>query len=89
MAEAYHARPSAILGVGDPFAAFCVDRAVLTLVQAIQNDQEVAVGRLPKNAKQATQDMVRQRVLDSYLGIDPAKVKGRFRDPGSTGRKRG
>lgn len=89
MAELYHARPSHILGASDPFAAFCIDRAVMTLIQAIQHDQEVAVGRLPKNAKQATQDMVRQRVLDSYLGIDPAQVKGRFRDPGSVRRRRG
>lgn len=86
MSQAYHARPSQLLGVSDDTHAWMVDRAVWTFARAVENDQEVAVGRLPKNAKPSTQDHVRQRILDQYLGIDAAP--GRYADPASASRRR-
>jgi hypothetical protein len=58
-----------------------LDRAVWTFATSLEEDQERAVNRLPKNAKDATIAHTKQRVLDQYLGIDTAKVKGRFKTP--------
>ena len=88
MSQAYRVRPSELLGVTDSFRAFTVDRAVWMFAAAIERDQDIAAGGLPKTAKQNTIEQVRQRVLDRYLGIDPAKVPGRFRDPGTASRRR-
>lgn len=87
MCQGYHVRPSDLLRVSDSFVAFAVDRAVWTFAAAIEQDQEDAVRHLPKNAKETTHNHVRQRVLDSYLGIDPTTTPGRFRDPGNTRRR--
>lgn len=81
MSQAYHARPSSILGISEGLPAFAVDRAVLAFAKNVESEQEVAVGRLPKNAKEATINFTRQRVLDAFLGIDPVAAPGRFRDP--------
>jgi len=81
MAQSFHARPSDVLGIVDRVSAFCLDRAIFTFASAIEHDQEVATGRLPKSAKEATHNHVRQRILDAYLGIDTQKAKGRFAAP--------
>ena len=65
-----------------------VDRAVYVFAMAIEQDQETAVGRLPKDAKEATHQHVRSRVLDAYLGIDSATTPGRYRDPATATRRR-
>jgi hypothetical protein len=80
MAETYHCRPSQILGLGNPVTAYAVDRGVWVMVNSIQTDQETAVGRLPKNAKESTKDHIRKHVLMTYLGIEP-EVSGQFREP--------
>lgn len=48
----------------------------------VERQQEIAVGRLPKNVKESTRDHTRQRVLELFLGIEEtASTPGRFRDP--------
>lgn len=81
MAERQRCRASTILGVTDPYVAFCVDRATLTLIGEIETAQEAAEKRLPKNAKDAAHVRARQRVLDQYLGVELADAPGRFRSP--------
>lgn len=88
MSQAYHVRPSELLDVSNGYHGFTVDRAVWSFASAIENDQEIETGRLPKNASATMTSHVRQRVLDRYLGIDQATAKGRFRDPGTASRRR-
>lgn len=81
MATRQNCRVSTILGVTDPYVAFCVDRAVLTLVGEIESEQLAATNRLPNNAKEAAHRKAQQRVLDRYLGIELADQPQRFRAP--------
>jgi len=81
MSQAYHCRPSALLGITEGLPAFGIDRAVWMFAKAVEAEQETAVGRLPKNAKEATQAFVRERVLNTFLGVDVSSGTGRFRDP--------
>jgi hypothetical protein len=81
MAEKMHCRPSAVLGVQDPALAFCVDRATMTLVSAIEGDMDARTKRLPDNAKASTHERARQKVLDEYLGVELADQPQRFRAP--------
>jgi hypothetical protein len=81
MSQSLRSRPSELLGVSDPFVAYCVDRSIWTFAQTVEKEQNDAETRLPKNAKDATKTHARQRVLDRYLGIETAKTPGRFRDP--------
>lgn len=81
LSQAYHTKPSSILGVTEGLPAFAIDRAVWTFAREISNAQEVAVGRLPKNAKDATVSYVRDRVLHTFLGLDNADTPGRFKEP--------
>lgn len=83
MAEKMHCRPSTVLGVSDPAIAFCVDRATLTLVRAIEEDMDAREKRLPDSAKASTREKARQRVLDQYMGVELAEETGRFRAPSS------
>jgi hypothetical protein len=54
---------------------------VWTFASAIENDQNTAVGRLPKNAKESTQNHMRTHVLNAYLGIDTRDAGTQFREP--------
>ncbi len=83
MAETYHVRPSDLLGVRHPARAYVIDRGIWHFVTAIQQDQDTAVGRLPKNAKESTKDHMRRHVLMTYLGVDPAE-SGMYRAPQAT-----
>jgi hypothetical protein len=80
MSQAYHVRPSAILGITEGLPAYAVDRAVWTFARAIEAAQEEAVKRLPKKATEALQTSTRTRVLDVFLGVDRATA-GRYADP--------
>lgn len=84
MSQSMHCRPSLLMGVMDPLTAFYADRACWTFAMTIQNEMEVAVTRLPKNAKDSAHDRARQRVLDEYLGIEEEETTSRFRSPGLT-----
>ena len=79
MAMKLRCRPSALLGVTDFWVAFCVDRALFTFGTAVENEMDEAEARLPKNAKEVAHRRARQRVLDEYLGVDPAEQPERFR----------
>lgn len=79
MATEMHCRPSALLGVTDPWVAFCTDRAVFTFASTIRQEQDEAEARLPNNAKDAAHTRARQRVLDQYLGIELSETPSRFR----------
>lgn len=82
MGQKLGTRPSALLHVIDPWVAFCVDRALYTFASHIEADMDDAEARLPKNAKDSAHIRARQRVLDQYLGIDPADQPDRFRPIG-------
>lgn len=79
MSQTMRCRPSSLLGVTDSYVAFCVDRASWSLAAAIEEDQNAAESRLPKNAKDAVHTKARQRVLDQYLGIEASEEPNRFR----------
>lgn len=81
MSQSLRCRPSSLLGITDPWSAFCTDRATWTLAMTIQAEQDEADRRLPKTAKETTRERVRQRILDEYLGNDPVQ-SGRFRSIG-------
>jgi hypothetical protein len=79
MAKTLNARPSSLLGISDPFIAFCTDRACYTLATLIENDMDEAENRLPSSAKSTAHTKARQRVLDQYLGTSEVIAPGRFR----------
>lgn len=81
MASRMKCRPSDVLGITDSYVAFVIDRATLTLINAIEDDQQKAVNRLPDSAKAAAHQRAQQRVLDQYLGIELADAPQRFRAP--------
>lgn len=82
LSQSYHVRPSELLGIsGNAFHAWMVDRAVWAFASEIEHHQEVAVGRLPNKAKEATKDHVRAQVLNAFLDIDPTTTPKAFRDP--------
>lgn len=83
MAKELGVRPSAVLGLGpaDAFTAYCLDRALWLFSRVIEDEQEAAVARLPKTAKESAHTRARQRVIDKYLGIQSSDV-GKFRSPG-------
>ena len=83
MSQAYKCRPSELLGVTDSLVAFYTDRAAYTLASEIENEMELATKRLPSNAKEAAHTRARQRILDSYLGIEDSAQPNRFRSPAS------
>lgn len=82
MSQRMRCRPSSLLGIPDPFVAFCTDRAVFTLAATIENEQDTAENRLPKNAKDSAHTRARQRVLDEYLGVQLSEHPERFRSVG-------
>jgi hypothetical protein len=75
-------RPSSLLGITDPLVAYYTDRAAWTFANVIEQEQEAAVARLPKTAKDKAHQRARQRVLDAFLGIEEAEQPERFRSPG-------
>lgn len=79
MSQTMRCRPSDLLGVSDRLVAFYTDRAAWTLASAIQADQDAAVNRLPKSAKDAAHTRAKQRVLDQYLGVESSEQPDRFR----------
>lgn len=87
MSQAYHCRPSSILGITEGLPAFAVDRAVLTFAKTIEAEQDKAVRNLPKNTSEASIAQRRQAVLDHFLRIDRATA-GRYADPAKAQRRR-
>lgn len=85
MAKDYASRASQLLGISDGFVAHCLDRAVWTFAKTVENEMEVAVTRLPKNAKPSAETRARQRVIDQYLGIVAVEQPERFRAPVARG----
>jgi hypothetical protein len=81
MSHDLRSRPSELLGCVDSFTAFCVDRAVWTLAKAIENEQEEAVNRLPKSAKEKAHRNAKQRILDKFLGVELDKAPQKFKAP--------
>lgn len=82
MALKLRCRPSALLGIADPWVAFCTDRAVFTFGTVIEGEMDEAETRLPKNAKDTAHRRARQRVLDEYLGVESSEQTERFRSVG-------
>jgi hypothetical protein len=79
MSQAYHCRPSSILGVTEGLPAFGIDRATWIFAKNVEAEQEKAVDRLPSNATEASKKLVREHVLDVFLGV--MSRTGRYRDP--------
>lgn len=88
MAKEFRARPSDLLGVANPYHAFSLDRAVWTFATAVEADMEAVEKQLPKKASETMKASARQRVWDSYMGIDTAKTPGRFADPAKAKHRR-
>lgn len=77
LAKQARTSPSEILGIDrdeDPWAAYCLDRAVSTFGTTVQNELDSVEG---KNSKEI--EIKRQRVLNRFF---PDSTGGRYRDPG-------
>lgn len=79
MARAYHCRPSELLGVQEPYEAYCLDEALYLWGSYIENTVAQAGTNInDKRMRQVTKD----RMLSSLLAEPDAPVKaGTFRDP--------
>jgi hypothetical protein len=79
MAEAYHCRPSELLGISNKLHAYFLDRAVFYFGAAIDSDLEAST-------RTAKTDMQRQQKRNMVLNrwkVNAEGAKGRFRDPAS------
>lgn len=83
-------RPSNLVGLTDPYEAYCLDEATYMWGRYVKNELEIARSKI-KDDKDGTKT---QRAVDSKLqailhppverpeGAEPAPVpKGQFRDP--------
>lgn len=66
--KTWRCRPSEILGVTDPYSAFCVDEAVYYVGISIQNELNEVEGR-EKDPKKARRKV--ESYLNNRLGIKP------------------
>lgn len=83
MAQDLGVRPSAVAGIDSRLAsAFYFDRALWTFAKIIEDEQEKAVNRLPKSAKEGAHVRARQKVLDRFLNNESTVEPGKFRSPG-------
>jgi hypothetical protein len=74
-AKAYSTRPSVMLGIEDPYVAYCLDSAVFTFGQALKAELEGIEGK-NKNEIKRKQDRVLQKWLD---------IPKQYRNPGVVG----
>lgn len=81
VAQRYHSRPSQLLAIDDPYAAYCLDEAVTTFCQGVEAKLEevpTPKGKRGGERRQANQ----QRVLNKLLGVTPEETKPKqFKDP--------
>lgn len=71
-------RPSELLAVDDDYVAYCLDRAVQTFGNALENRLH-EISSKAKNKKTSEQKMAIE--LDRWLNSDSPNAPGRFRDP--------
>lgn len=79
-ARALHLQPSSILGIDDPYVAYCLDEAVIFFGLRLESMLEEATNPTPsKEERQAkdAQDRVLRQVFGDEINIAPKK----FADP--------
>jgi len=77
--KTWSSRPSQLLGVEDPYAAYCIDQAVAYWGRHLESEMDKAE-RNTKNEDAATR--ARQAVLDRYMPRpENQKHTGNFSDP--------
>lgn len=74
-AKTYHVRPSDLVAVDDPYAAYCLDTAVGEFGRALDAELNNVEGKTKKEIKMKS-DRILRRWLDMPL---------RFRDPAKSG----
>lgn len=79
MSQAFHARPSELLGVTNPVTAFYLDRAVHGIGAEIEGEMEMAVENV-KSTKDAHRQS--QAILNKWLRSSGG---ARYRDPAKGG----
>lgn len=84
MAEAYSCRPSDLLGIEDPYSAWCMDEAAFTWGMAV--DSAVSRARHAQEnveLKEAAATAELERLLSEPKeeGDEPVVSTGKFRDP--------
>jgi len=75
LSKAYQTRPSELLCIKDPFAAFCLDRAVFDFGSALESALSDVEGKTKKEIE-VKSDRVLRKWLDMPL---------RYRDPAGSG----
>lgn len=85
MAETYHCRPSALLGVEDPYSAWCLDEVSYTWGTSVESAVERArtsVDDAQQGFQLATAELTRL-LRDPEADQEQVEVvaPGRFRDP--------
>lgn len=83
MAKEYRVRPSALLGVSDPYIAYCLDESIFTWGNYVDN--EVAQAGSKGNSDK-DKNRNRQRRLSQLLPDETTKQK--FRDPAQAFKKK-
>jgi hypothetical protein len=62
-AQEFKTRPSALLGVEDAYAAYCIDQSVYTFGSALEHELEEVEGKTKEEIKRK-----RVRIITKWLG---------------------
>lgn len=73
-------RPSEYLLVEDPWAAYCLDRAVFAFGSSLQNELDSVHEKNDKDGKKTQRK--RQQILHKWIPELKKASKPKFRDPG-------
>lgn len=80
LAQRYCTRPSTLLGVVDPYAAYCFDQTVMTFCAVVQGKVDDVPERKGKKAEER-REREQKALLAKYLRIEDLQPKQKFRDP--------
>jgi hypothetical protein len=75
--KALNTRPSEIMGLDDPYLAYCLDEAITFGGRSIEADLESITHKKPKRQAQ-----MRENRLLALLGISQSQMPGRFKSIG-------
>lgn len=62
MCKRFHVRPSSLLDIDDPYAAYCLDEAVLYIMCRIEQE-----GRLPRTLERMTEPVSNRQTVEQLI----------------------
>lgn len=78
MSKAYRVPPADLIGMTDPVAGYCINRAVWRFGTALENEVHDKTHKLKKDTDIATKS---QQIFTRWLMKPGEVIKGQFRDP--------